>query len=92
MRDLAQSGAKRVEHFVFLNGEHTLCKSSLGNSFCLKGVVVGEVNLDVCFLRFDAGFLLAETCQPRVVIGVGGVESSKEGSGAFAFEVDSANV
>ncbi len=33
-----------------------------------------------------------ETCQPRVAIGVGGVETGEEGSGAFAFEVESANV
>ena len=33
-----------------------------------------------------------ETCQPCVAIGVGGVESSKEGLRAFTFEVDSANL
>jgi len=60
--------------------------------FCSKGTVVGEVNLDVCVLRFDAGFLLAETSQPRVAIRVCGVEFGEEGSGAFAFEVNSANV
>jgi hypothetical protein len=88
----ARFSAKRVEHFVFLNGEYTHCRNRLGNPFCSKGTVVGEVNLDVCVLRFDAGFLLAETSQPRVAIGVGGVESGEEGSGAFTFEVESANV
>ena len=39
---------KRVEQFVFHNGEHTHCRNSLGNPFCSKGVVVDEVNLDVC--------------------------------------------
>ena len=42
--------AKRVEHVVFLYGEHTHCRNSLGNSFCLKGTVVGKVNLDVFVL------------------------------------------
>jgi hypothetical protein len=88
----ARFSAKRVEHFVFLNGEYTHCRNCLGNPLCSKGTVVGEVNLDVCVLRFDAGFLLAETSQPRVAIGVGGVESGEEGSGAFTFEVKSANV
>mgnify|MGYP006184120547 CR=1 FL=1 len=83
-------GAERVEHFVFLNGEDTHCRNRLGNPFCSKGRVVGKVNLDVCVLRFDAGFLLAETSQPGVAIRVGGVESGEEGSGAFAFEVDRA--
>ena len=44
----ARFGAKRVEHFVFLNGEYTHCRNRLGNPFCSKGVVVDEVNLDVC--------------------------------------------
>jgi hypothetical protein len=88
----ARFSAKRVEHFVFLNGEYTHCRNGLGNPFCLKGMVVGKVNLVVCLLRFDAGFLLAETSQPHVAIGVGGVESREEGSGAFALEVESANV
>ena len=88
----ARFSAKRVEHFVFLNGEDTHCRNCLGNPFCSKGTVVGEVNHDVCVLRSDAGFLLAETSQPRVAIRVGGVESGEEGSGAFVFEVNSANV
>jgi hypothetical protein len=88
----ARFSAKRVEHFIFLNGEYTHCRNCLGNPLCSKGTVVGEVNLDVCVLRFDAGFLLAETSQPRVAIGVGGVESGEEGLGAFTFEVKSANV
>ena len=88
----ARFSVKRVEHFVFLNGEDTNCRNRLGNPFCSKGTVVSEINLDVCVLRFDAGFLLAETSQPRVAIRVCGVESGEEGSGAFAFEVDSANV
>ncbi len=46
----ARFSAKRVEHFVFLNGEHTHSRNRLGNSFCLKGMVIGEVNLDVCVL------------------------------------------
>ncbi len=88
----ARFSAKRVEHFVFLNGEYTHCMNRLGNPFFLKSTVVGEVNLDVCVLRFDARFLLTETSQPRVAIGVSGVESSEEGLGAFVFEVESVNV
>ena len=89
----ATFSVKRVEHFVFLNEEYTHCRNRLGrNPFCSKGTVVGKINLDLCVLRFDAGFLLPETSQPRVAIGVGGVESGEEGSGAFAFEVESANV
>ena len=88
----ARFSAKRVEHFVFLNGEDTHCRNRLGNTFCLRGTVVGKVNLDVCVLRFDAGFFLVETSQSRVAIRVRGVESGEEGSGAFAFEVNSANV
>jgi hypothetical protein len=87
-----QFSTKRVEHFVFLNGEYTHCGNCLGNPFCSKDVVVGKVNLDECVLRFDAGFLLAETSPPRVAIGLGGVESGEEGSGAFTFEVESTNV
>jgi hypothetical protein len=72
MRDLARSGLNILS---FLNGEDTHCRNRLGNPFCSKGRVVGKVNLDVCVLRFDAGFLLTETSQPRVAIRVGGVES-----------------
>ncbi len=88
----ARFSTKRVEHFVFLNGEYTHCRNCLGNPFCLKGTVVGKVTLEVCVLRFDARFLLAETSQPHVAMGVGGVESSEEGLGAFTIEVESANL
>jgi hypothetical protein len=88
----ARFSAKRVEHFVFVNGEYTHHRNRLGNPFCWNGTVVGEGNLDVCVLRFNAGFLLAETSQPCVAIGVCGVESGEEGSWAFTFEVESANV
>ena len=46
----ARFRAKWVEHFVFLNGEHTHCRNSLGNCFCSKGAVVGKINLDVSVL------------------------------------------
>ena len=88
----ARFSAKRVEHFVFLNGEYAHCRNRLGTPYGSKSTVVGEVNLDVCVLRFNAGFLRTETSQPLVAIGVGGVESGEEGLGAFIFEVESANV
>ena len=87
MQDLVQSGLN-----ISVNGEYTHHRNRLGNPFCWNGTVVGEGNLEVFVLRFNAGFLLVETCQPCVAIGVGGVEFSKEGLRAFTFEVDSTNL
>jgi hypothetical protein len=89
MQDLAQS---RLNILSFLTESTHILGIALGTPFCSKGAVVGKVNLDVCVLRFYARFLLAETCQPCVAIGVGEMESGEEGWGAFAFEVDSADL
>jgi hypothetical protein len=83
---------KRVQHFILLNGEHTHGRNGVGNTFCAKSAVLGEVNLDVGVLGFNAGFLLTKAFHPCVAIGVGWVKSSEERSGAFAFEVNGANL
>ncbi len=90
--DNSQFCAKWVQHFVFLDEEDTHGGDRTWDTFCAKGAVLCKVDLDVCVLGLNSGFLLAKTCHPCVTIRVGGVEASEKGVWALTLEVHHANV
>ncbi len=75
---------ERVKHLILFDGKNAHGRNGFWDSFSAKGVVRREADLDVRILGFDATFLFAEACQPRVAIGMAGMKTGEEGAGAFA--------
>ncbi len=69
--------SKRVQHFVFLDGEDAHGRDSAWGAFFMDGSVFGKTYFDIGILGLYTGFPLAETCHPGVTIEVRDMETSE---------------